>query len=115
MRIITEQQEQTWKSALSNVKGVYLIVDTSNGKKYVGSATSEGGIWQRWEDYVNTGHGGNDRLKELMLTYGVTYADNFQYAILEIADSHATKDYILSREAYWKQALLTRQFGYNAN
>ena len=30
-----------WKTALANQKGVYLITDSSNGKKYVGSATGE--------------------------------------------------------------------------
>jgi hypothetical protein len=115
LKAIVDQQEQTWKSALSNVKGTYLIVDTSNGKMYVGSATADGGIWQRWESYVNTGHGGNDRLKELLQTNGIEYANNFQYVVLEIADSHSTRDFIVSRETYWKQALLSRQFGYNSN
>jgi hypothetical protein len=30
--------KEGWKTALQNQKGVYLIVDTSNGKMYVGSA-----------------------------------------------------------------------------
>jgi hypothetical protein len=30
---------------LENVKGVYLIVDKSNGKMYVGSAYGDTGIW----------------------------------------------------------------------
>ena len=115
LRIIISQQEPSWKSALSNVKGVYLISDTATGKMYVGSATGEGGLWQRWDSYANTGHGGNTELKQLIATNGTEYADNFQYTILEIADSHSTIEFIESRESYWKDALLSRQFGYNLN
>ena len=115
LKVIVRQQIQTWKSALSYVKGIYIIVDTSNGKIYVGSATGEGGIWQRWESYINTGHGENDRLKELIQTKGIEYADNFQFAVLEIADSHSTDDAIIRRESYWKQVLQSREFGYNSN
>ena len=83
LRIIVSQQEPSWRSALSNVKGAYLITDTSTGKAYVGSATGEGGIWQRWESYAATGHGGNAELKDLLKTKGIEHADNFQYAICQ--------------------------------
>jgi len=115
LKIIVAQKETTWKTALSNVKGVYLIADCLTGKLYVGSATGEGGIWQRWESYAITGHGGNTELKALIKSKGFEYAENFQYSILEIADSHATHEYITGREAYWKNAVLSRIFGYNSN
>jgi hypothetical protein len=115
LKIVVSQQEPTWKAALSNVKGIYLIVDTNTGKKYVGSATGDGGLWQRWESYVKTGHGGNIELKTLLKEKGLNYAVNFQFSILEIADSHATNEYITRREIYWKNTLLSREFGYNAN
>jgi hypothetical protein len=47
-----------WKAALESVKGVYLITDTKTGKRYVGSAYGESGIWSRWCAYAATGHGG---------------------------------------------------------
>lgn len=115
LKIIVSQKETTWKTALSNVKGIYLIADSLTGKLYVGSATGEGGIWQRWESYTTNGHGGNLELKALIKGNGFGYAENFQYSILEIADSHATHEYITGREVYWKNALLSRKFGYNAN
>lgn len=115
LKVVVDQNEATWKTALSNVKGVYLITDSSNGKLYVGSATGEGGIWQRWQSYVETGHGENTELKLLLQSKSPNYAENFQYSILEIADSHATQDYITGREIYWKNALLSREFGYNSN
>ena len=34
-----------WKTALANQKGVYLITDSSNGKKYVGSALVSAVSW----------------------------------------------------------------------
>jgi hypothetical protein len=118
LRVIVRIQEPTWKSALSSVNGVYLIVDGSNGKKYVGSATGAGGIWQRWEAYAQIGHAYNRELIELLDAIkgkGVEHVNNFQYCILETADSKATPEFILARESYWKTALLTRLFGYNAN
>jgi hypothetical protein len=118
LKVVVSLQEPTWKSALSNVKGVYLIVDTSNGKAYVGSATGTEGIWQRWEGYAAIGHGGNIQLYELLDVIkgkGVEHANNFRYSILEIADSHATLDFIRGRESYWKSVLLTREWGYNSN
>lgn len=115
LRLIVEQLEPTWKAALENVKGVYLITDRKTGKTYVGSATGEGGIWQRWEAYARTGHGGNTELKEVIRTVGSAHLDNFQYAILEIADSHASDEHISKREVHWKNVLLSREFGYNSN
>ncbi len=115
LRIIVSQQEPSWKSALSNVKGIYLIADKLSGKLYVGSATGEDGLWQRWESYAKTGHGGNAELKNLIRDKSIEYADNFQYTVLEIADFRSTDEFIIDRESHWKDILLSRQFGYNAN
>jgi len=115
LKLIVDQAEPSWKSALASVKGVYLIVDTASGKAYVGSATAEGGLWERWSAYARTGHGGNKELKVLLARRGLKYADNFQYSVLETADSHASNEAIDARECHWKEALLSREFGYNAN
>ena len=115
LKIIVAQKETTWRTALSNVKGIYLIADSLTGRLYVGSATGKGGIWQRWESYALTGHGGNSELMAVLKSNGLKYAENFQYSILEIADSNATNDYIMSREAHWKNVVLSRKFGYNSN
>ncbi|MEK7729806.1 MAG: GIY-YIG nuclease family protein, partial [candidate division KSB1 bacterium] len=112
---IARHEDPSWKSALSSVKGVYLIVDTTSGRMYVGSATGNSGIWQRWMAYTETGHGGNKELKRLIEKRGLRYANNFQYAILEIADFHATDEEILAREQHWKEVLLSRKKGFNRN
>jgi hypothetical protein len=116
LRLIVAQQEPSWKSALKNVKGIYLISDISNGKHYVGCVYEGGNIWQRWEKYASNGHGENVELQTLMVAEGISYAENFQYSILEIEDLNATEEYIKEREKYWKKALLSRRpYGYNAN
>lgn len=111
--LIVSQSIDSWRSALSNVSGVYLITDRATGKLYVGSATGGGGIWQRWCSYSLNGHGGNKNIITVLNKKGPEYADNFQYSILEIADTHTSKDDILERESYWKNVLCTRKYGYN--
>jgi hypothetical protein len=115
LRRIVQRQEPSWRSALSSVSGVYLIMDPTTGKAYVGSAYGTGGIWQRWCVYVETGHGGNIKLKELVSKTETAYWDGFQYSILEIADALATKDQVIERECHWKDVLMSRTFGNNSN
>ena len=112
---IVKQQPTTWKSALASVAGVYVITDRHTGKLYVGSATGEEGIWGRWCAYAQTGHGGNKKLRQMLVDHGDDYAANFQYGILETADSRATEKEILARESHWKQLLLSDKHGYNSN
>lgn len=112
---IVRQSIESWRAALSNVAGVYVISDAASGKLYVGSATGEGGIWQRWNQYAATGHGGNKELRELLRETGAISAENFRFAVLEIADIHSSEKELLRRESHWKEVLLTREHGYNAN
>lgn len=115
LQTIVRQQVQSWKTALSNVAGVYLITDKMNGKHYVGSAYGDDGVWQRWCMYAETGHGGNKELKLLLSDKGNEYANHFLFTVLEVIDLNASKDYVSSRECHWKDTLLTRQYGYNSN
>lgn len=115
LKIVVKQNLDTWRGALSNMKGVYLITDLATGRLYVGSATGSDGLWQRWGNYVATGHGGNKDLKKVLQKKGPDYVENFQYSLLEVADSRVTDDYVLERESFWKNVFASRQFGYNAN
>lgn len=110
---IVKQKLSSWHGALANIKGVYLITDLSNGKHYVGKASGSVGIWQRWRQYVETGHGGNAELRKVLKSRGPEHARHFQYSILEIADSHASDADILAREGHWMNVLQTRKFGLN--
>ena len=115
LETIVRQSLESWRTALTNVAAVYVISDVQTGKLYVGSATGEGGLWQRWSCYAATGHGGNKELWELLRETGAKTADNFRFAVLEIADIHSSEKEVLRRESHWKEVLLTRQYGYNAN
>jgi hypothetical protein len=113
LKIITDQRIESWHGALSNIKGIYLITDTSTGKHYVGKASGDVGIWQRWCSYAKNGHGGNVELKRVLMRKGEKHMTHFQYSILEIADTHASDEDILVRESYWMKALKSREFGLN--
>lgn len=115
LKTIVTKENPSWKTALSNVSGVYIIVDTKTGKTYVGSANGGLGIWQRWSSYVFNGHGNNKELKDVIKTKGSAYVNNFQYSILEVEDINSSADYIINRENHWKQVLCSRGFGYNQN
>lgn len=112
---IVRQSIDSWRTALSNVSGVYLIVDSASGSLYVGSASGEGGIWQRWSQYSSSGHGGNRKMRELLNDMGAESAGHFQFSILEITDLHDSEQSIQQREAHWKRVLLSRTYGLNAN
>jgi len=105
-------EKENWKTALQNQKGVYLLTDTSNGKKYVGSAYGENMILGRWRSYVKNGHGGNIGLKPLDFGH---IMKNFRYSILDIYKSTTDDQLIIQRENWWKEVLQSRKFGYNEN
>ena len=117
LELLVLNQKQDWITALGNVKGVYVICDKSNGKKYVGSAYNGAGIWSRWSCYASTGHGYNDDLVTVIEKEGIDYArKNFQFSVLEVISMRADDSYVVERESFWKDVLLTRtQFGYNKN
>ena len=113
LKIITDRQVPSWHGALSNIKGVYLVTDTQTGRHYVGKASGKDGIWQRWCEYANNGHGGNVELKKLLKNAGPRRLLQFQYSILEIADTHAKDNDILARESHWIKVLKSRALGLN--
>ena len=109
------EEEVSWKTALSSVKGVYLIIDCHNGKQYIGSAYGEEAFWNRWASYAENGHGNNIEIKRIIEKYGIEYSVNFQFSILEIRAKITDDQEIINREAHWKRMLRTREFGYNEN
>ena len=115
---IIKNSRPDWKAALQSVKGIYLITDTLENKRYVGLADGEAGIWSRWSTYVASGHGGNSGLRELIkedpdLAYCRAY---FRFALLEYRSIHTPNKVIIDREKFWKEILLSRgEGGLNRN
>ena len=107
-----------------------LSLGRKTGKKYVGSAYGNNGIWSRWCCYEQILHGNNKELKAL-------FKENKEQDMLEIVERKDSRDYamanfrftliecwpfktddsaIIHRENFWKEALLSRgDYGYNAN
>lgn len=116
LEFIFKSEKSDWKTALMNIKGVYLLTDKLNGKQYVGSAYGEAGIWSRWSCYIGTGHGWNDQLTKLINDKGIAYSrKNFKLSILETMLFNTPDVQVIDRESYWKRVLMTKEFGYNSN
>lgn len=117
LETLVRNDRPDWKAALENIKGVYLISDTSSGKRYVGSAYGDDGIWSRWCAYAATGHGGNVELRKMVSDPPLEYCRNhFRFSLLEHRPNRTPDETILAREAFWKRILLTRgDHGYNRN
>lgn len=102
-----EEVPDNWRTTLTSVRGVYLLVCMDGGKQYVGSATGADGFWGRWSAYID-GDGGNEGMRLLV---GVDY----QVSILEVAASTAKPEDIVKLEQKWKEKLLSKQYGLNRN
>ena len=98
-----------WKTALSHWRGIYLIIDQSDGKQYVGSAYGRENILQRWSDYARTGHGGNKALRQ-------RDPRNFRFSILQRTSPDLPDSDVIELEGSWKNRLRSRApFGLNEN
>lgn len=108
-------QDLDWISMLKALNCIYLIEDKSNGKAYVGSTYGREGIYGRWIQYVENGHGGNVELENLIKSDPNYHNKNFQWTILETLNSNITQQEAIERENLWKRKLLTLEHGYNKN
>lgn len=116
-RLVTHPEaNRDWKSHLSSVNGVYLILDTStkDGRLYVGSAYGNEGIWQRWTEYAKNSHGNN---KEMVALHSLDkdHAKNFRFSILQALPSNITSKEITAIENLYKEKLGSRAYGLNKN
>ena len=99
----------SWKSALSQWRGIYYIFDTSDRKGYVGSAYGEFNLLRRWLNYADSGDGGDRLLQQRDHL-------NFRFTILErVSPDMKSKD-VIALEESWKQRLHTHKpYGLNIN
>lgn len=98
----------SWRTALSNSRGVYLLTCPKTKEQYVGAAYGEGGLYGRWLAYVHGGHGGNVALRS-------RDPSDYQVSVLEVAGSAATIENIIGMEDLWKRKLQSREMGLNRN
>ena len=117
LEALVRNNRDDWRFSLASVKGIYLITDTRTGRRYVGSAYGDHGIWGRWRQYAENGHGGNVELRRIANDPDLAYARaNFRFALLEHRLDRTPDELILAREAYWKRILFTRgEQGLNRN
>lgn len=115
LHAIIDSNNSEWKSKLESCNCIYLILDKSNGKQYIGSTYNTKGIWGRWIEYANTGHGGNVELKKC-IDIDPKYAEkNFQWCILETLPIKILPELAIERESLYKRKLGTRIHGHNKN
>lgn len=97
-----------WVEVLRSAKGVYLLTCPETKEQYVGSAIGADGFWGRWQQYIQTGHGGNIALKS-------RDPSDYQVSILEVAGSSCQDGEILAMERRWKAKLQSQEMGLNRN
>lgn len=106
----------TYFEALKKVTGVYCLTDTKTGKLYIGSATGGEGVAGRWGDYLNSQHGGNEKLIALYNEKGSEYFEShFTFTLIEYFGLSYDPESIREREKYWKHCFNTIKSGYNGN
>jgi hypothetical protein len=94
----------SWRTALSHWRGIYLIIDESDGKQYVGSAYGSENILQRWIGYARTGHGGNKLLR-------TRNPNAFRFSILQRVAPDLDDASVIAIENTWKDRLNSRAPG----
>lgn len=98
----------SWRAALAEWRGIYLIYDTARQAGYVGAAYGADNLLGRWRNYAKTGHGGNRDLRASKPT-------NLRFSILQRTSPDLEAAEVIALERSWKDRLHTRQFGLNAN
>jgi len=112
--IENQEANREWRARLAAVAGVYLIVASTTGRQYVGSAHGESGIWGRWEAYAANGHGGNAQLRTLVQG-DPDYPDAFRYSVLQVLPKTQTRAEVIKWERTYKEKLGSRAHGLNLN
>ena len=96
----------SWANQLAQWRGIYLIVDESDGARYVGSAFGTENLHGRWQAHV---------AREVGVTAQLRLRDpvNFRFSILERVSPDMPKDGVERLEQTWMTRLHTRTFGLN--
>jgi hypothetical protein len=112
--IVSNRGNREWQHALSEVAGIYLILDTESGNQYIGSAYGQKGVLGRWQTYARNPDGNNKRLKELLSKHPGR-ENKFQFSLLKTLEKDLTPVEVIEHELFFKKKLGSRAFGLNSN
>ena len=96
-----------WETTLSHWRGIYMILDRSDGARYVGAAYGADNLLGRWRTHVSGEHGVTVKLKRRR-------PSDFVFSILELLAPTAGIEDVTAREQTWIARLQTRKWGLNA-
>lgn len=99
---------ENWAARLREWRGVYLILDETDGQRYVGSAYGKDNLLARWQAHVAGQRGVTAALRDRDPV-------NFRFSILQTLDPNLAADDVIEIENNWKDRLHTREFGLNEN
>ena len=97
----------SWAARLREWRGVYLIVDESDGARYVGSAYGAENFLGRWRAHVAKDAGITAELKRRTVT-------DLRFSILERVSPDMLAEDVIRRERTWMDRLHTIQYGLNS-
>ncbi|MBO7430287.1 MAG: GIY-YIG nuclease family protein [Spirochaetia bacterium] len=115
LKTIFDKEIADWKRRLDCCNCIYLIQDTNNGKQYIGSTYNKEGIWGRWKDYAESGHGDDVLLKKEIDKDPLYAMKYFHWIILELLPLKISENEAIDREKLWKRKLCSLSLGYNKN
>lgn len=97
---------QGWANRLSHWRGIYIIVDETDGARYVGSACGQDNFLGRWQAHV---------AGEVGVTAQLRHRNpmNFRFSILEHVPLGMPADDVIALEHTWMTRLHTRTNGLN--
>ena len=98
----------SWSARLREWRGVYLIVDESDGSRYVGAAYGQENLLGRWKAHVAGDRGVTVELAR-------RNPEQFRFSILELVSPAALPEDVIKLEVKWKERLHSRKFGLNVN
>jgi len=96
----------SWAARLREWRGIYLIVDETDGARYVGSACGAENLLGRWRAHVA---GDLGVTKELSLRA----PEDFRFSILQLLAPDADPSDVIRTEHSWMDRLHTREHGLN--
>lgn len=105
---VIQELPQGWAARLREWRGIYLITDTVDGARYVGSAYGADNLLGRWQQHVAGARG---------VTVGLaTRASNgFRFSILERLSPDMEPEEVVRREHTWIRRLDTVAHGLNVS